>query len=147
MTNSLRLLLSVFLITCVALMTPVNSAYAAGGEEETSSGSNKTLDLSNLVLPVEDDGKLINYLFVSVIITVADGNDHWKLREEAHILRDEILKEAHKQTVGLENHPMELDKVKFRKMLDTVFDREVGPHSIASIEILASDSLNIFIEG
>lgn len=147
MFRYIRSIVSAFFLVCAAFSLATPAALAAGGGEESSSGSNKTLDLSNLVLPVENDGELINYLFVSVVITVADGHDHWDLRDRAHIIRDLILKEAHRHTVGLEGHPMELDKTKFRALLDTVFDKEVGPHSIASIEILASDSLNIFVEG
>lgn len=126
---------------------PVTPANAAGGEEAGSGNSNKTLDLSNMVLPVEQDGKLVNYLFVSAVITLNDGFDHWKLRESAHIIRDFILKEAHKTTIGLEGHPMKMDEAKFKEVVTRVFDREVGQGSIKSIEILASDSQKIFVDG
>ena len=108
-----------FLLASIAASGPVAPAYAAGGGAESEGGnSNKTLDLSNLVVPVERDGELINYLFVSVVVTVNDGQDHWKLRERAHVLRDLILKETHRKTVGLEGEPMKLDEEKMKAVED-----------------------------
>lgn len=138
---------SLLISAAVALASAVPVYAAEGGGEAKGGGSNKTLDLSNMVLPVEADGKLINYLFVSVVITLNDGFDHWQLRENAHEIRDHILKEAHRTTVGLEGRPMELDKKKLEIVLHRVFDRDVGEGSIKSIEILASDSQKIFVDG
>ena len=130
-----------------AVATPLGVAFAA--EEEASSGaaSNKTLAFSNLVVPVERDGKLVNYLFVSSIVTINDGFDHWEIREKAHVFRDLILKEVHRETVGLQGHPMDLDEEKFKAAVINVFDREVGIGCVRSIEIQASDSLKLFLEG
>lgn len=138
---------SLLISTAVALGTASPVYAAEGGGEASGGGSNKTLDLSNMVLPVEMDGKLVNYLFVSVVITVNDGFDHWQLRENAHVIRDHILKEAHRHTVGLDDRPMELDRNKLEAVLHTVFDKDVGEGSIKSIEILASDSQKIFVDG
>ena len=90
-----KFILPMFLLASIAASGPVAPAYAAGGGAESEGGnSNKTLDLSNLVVPVERDGELINYLFVSVVVTVNDGQDHWKLRERAHVLRDVLDRPA-----------------------------------------------------
>ena len=124
-------------------------AYASGGGSEASgeSNNNRTLDLPNLVVPVEHEGALINYLFVSTIVTIGDGFDLWDIRENAHVYRDLILKEAHKHTVGKEGKPMQLDDDKFKTVLMKVFEEKVGKGVIASIEIVTSDSQRIFLEG
>ena len=148
MSLSKTIILPMFLLASVAVSGLVLPAYAAGGEAESGNGnSNKTLDLSNLVVPVEQDGKLINYLFVSVVVTVNDGQDQWKLRENAHVLRDLILKETHRETVGLEGEPMKLDEEKMKAAITKVFEKAVGHDSIKSIEIQASDSQKIFVDG
>lgn len=124
-------------------------AFASGGGEaaESKSSSNRALDLPNLVLPVERDGELVNYLFVSANLTISDGVDLWDIREHAHVYRDLILKEAHRHTVGVEGKPMELDVDKFKALLTKVFEAKLGPGSISDIEILASDSQRLFLEG
>ena len=132
------------------VMMPVAPVFASGGSSEGASSdaaNNKALDLSGLVLPVERDGELINYLFVSAIVTISDTYDHWTVRERAHVYRDLVLKEAHETTVGLEGHPMEIDQPAFEALIHKVFDSELGPGSVTSIEITAVDSQKIFIGG
>lgn len=143
-----RSIVSALMALSVMTGAPFAPVNAAEGEEETGgSASNKTLDLSNLVVPVELDGKLVNYLFVSVVITINDGYDHWSYRENAHVLRDLILKETHRRTVGVEGRPMELDEDKLRAAIKRVFEAQAGADSIKSIEILSSDSQKVFIDG
>lgn len=139
-------LLCASLVTLSLLSTPVGmSAYASGGNSESK--SNRTIDLSGLVLPVEQDGKLINYLFVSVMVSISPKYDHWEVRENAHIYRDRILKEAHRNPVGLEGYPMRLDEDAFNDLMTGVFDGMLGPDSIDNIEIMAVDSQKVFLDG
>lgn len=73
-------------------------AAASDGEEEVSEKEvARSLELPDLVFPVFDDEyRLHNYLFVSARMVVADGQDTWELRDQAHIIRDAILRRAHK---------------------------------------------------
>lgn len=135
-----------FFVAFALIAAPVGmSAYAAGDAKE--SNSNKTIDLSGLVLPVEQDGKLINYLFVSAMVSISSKYDHWEVRENAHVYRDKILKEAHRNPIGLDGYPMRLDEKAFRELMDKVFDDMLGPESIESIEIMAVDSQKVFLDG
>ena len=132
-----------FAVTGFAAGPTALAAGDAGGQ----GASNRTVDLSNIVVPVERDGELVNYLFVSAVVTIASGHDHWQARDRAHILRDHILRETHRNTVGLAGHPMELDEQRFLNAVTLVFEEEMGTGSVESIEILATDSLLVFIEG
>lgn len=133
-----------FAMTIGLSTAQITPAFAAGGEK---SASNKTIDLSGLVLPVERDGKLVNYLFVSAMVTISAEYDHWEVREHAHEFRDMILKEAHKSTVGLDGKPMQLDQKAFEALIKKVFDKKLGPNSVSHIEIIAVDSQKIFLDG
>lgn len=145
MMKPLRLFYA-FFVAFALIAAPVGmTAYAAGDAKE--SNSNKTIDLSGLVLPVEQDGKLINYLFVSAMVSISSKYDHWEVRENAHVYRDKILKEAHRHPVGLDGYPMRLDEDAFRELMDSVFDEMLGPESIESIEIMAVDSQKVFLDG
>ncbi|HBJ94753.1 MAG TPA: hypothetical protein DDZ43_17895 [Hyphomonadaceae bacterium] len=90
---------------------------------------------------------MINYLFVSAVVTIASGHDHWGARDRAHIIRDGILRAAHRTPVGLAGHPMELDEQQYLDIVRMVVEEEMGEGSVESIEILATDSQLVFIEG
>lgn len=145
--KTLRALFSAFAAVAILFVSPVTLPVAYAADNGSEQMSNKTIDLSGLVLPVERDGKLINYLFVSAIVNIASGYDHWEVREHAHVYRDLILKEAHKAPVGLEGHAMELDVAAFEAIIRKVFDGQLGPGSVDKVEVMAVDSQKIFLEG
>ncbi len=140
-------LASILASTCL-IMAPVVAApaFAAGDTGGETTAKNRTIDMSGLVLPVELDGKLVNYLFVSAMIEIAPKYDHWEVRENAHVYRDALLKAAHKNTVGLEGSPMKLDTAAFEVLVSEVFDGMLGPDSVSAVEIMAVDSQQVFID-
>lgn len=86
----------------VALSAPVVAAAppAGGGHGEGEIDDKevaKSVDLTGLVFPVFDENyKLKNYLFVNARMVVADNKDTWKFREQAHVVRDAVLRQAHR---------------------------------------------------
>lgn len=64
-----------------------------GGEEEQLSA--RSMDAPYLAVPVVRDGVLVNYLFVSIRIEIAQGVDLWQTRERAHFLRDALVRASH----------------------------------------------------
>ncbi len=144
-----RLSYSLLALAVLALGPTPMIAHAAGGGggEGAEENSNKTVEFAGLVLPVERDGKLVNYLFVSVQVTLSPKYDQWEVREMAHVYRDHILKEAHKTTVGLADKPMMLDEHAFEDLMKRVFDDMLGPESVAAIKIVTVDSQKVFLDG
>lgn len=71
---------------------------ASDGEEEVSEKEvARSVEIHDLVFPVfDDDYRLHNYIFLSARMVVADGKDTWEFREQAHMIRDAILRRAHK---------------------------------------------------
>lgn len=126
--------------------TTLGPAFAAESSSDETA-SNKAVDLSGLVVPVELDGKLVNYLFVSIKVVISSKYNQWDVREQAHVYRDKILRVMHKDTVGVEGRPMELDEEKFRRLIKEVFDETLGVESVDKIEIVAVDSQKIFVDG
>ena len=144
MTFFRALIASLFLASGIGF---ASAPAMAAGDSGGGGASNRTVDMSSLVLPVARDGELINYLFVSATVTIAGGFDHWAARENAHVLRDGILREAHRHTVGLAGHPMELNEDAFRAAVVTVFEHELGAGAVEHIDIIATDSQLVFIDG
>ena len=137
----MRFVIPVFLSVMLALSAP---AYAAGGETEDDTSNNKTVELLGLVVPIEHEGKLINYLFLSVRLHIADGHDQWKYRDIGHILRHNILKAAHKETVGLEGNPMQIDEDRAQRVFKKALADVMGEGALKDVEFTSIDSLKVF---
>lgn len=138
--------LLIILTAPIAVLSP----YAVAAPAEDSGGestSNRTLELSGLVVPVERDGKLINYLFVNARVIIEDGFDHWEVREAAHVYRDRILKEVHRNPVGAADSPMKVDLAKFDAAVRKVFGDLLDEKAVKSVEVLSADSQKVFIGG
>ena len=129
-----------FALLLSALLAPM--ALGAGGDEEKA--SNKAVELPGLVIPVADDGKLVNYLFVSARIVVADGHDHWEFREQGHVIRDRILKAAHRHSFAMDGSKMELDKDATTKRITEAVETLFGEGCVAKVEFVSVDSVKVF---
>lgn len=96
----------------LAMLEPVEAApkdKAPAGESEKEIA--RSIDLGGLVFPVFDaKGHLQNYLFVDARLQVADGKDHWKYREQTHMIRDSMLRAAHRKSFHLKNDYSKLDE-------------------------------------
>lgn len=82
-------------------------ASAVPDEKEVA----RSIDLGGLVFPVfAQDQKLKNYLFVNARMKVADGKDPWKYREKAHMIRDAVVRAAHRTSFSVKDNPTKLDE-------------------------------------
>ncbi len=59
----------------------------------------KAVSVPLVALPVSLDGQLSHYVFVSMRLMVADGQDPWRARERSHWVRDAIVRAAHRSDV------------------------------------------------
>ncbi len=105
----------------------------------------RAVDVPTLAVPVFEDGRLLNYLFVSVRLQMADGVDVWKLRDRVHYLRDAMLREAHAVSVGRTDDPTRIDEDKAREVLRRGVARVTDPDQIVQIEFLSVDSKREFV--
>jgi hypothetical protein len=54
------------------------------------------MEAAYIAVPVVREGRLVNYLFVTLRIDIANGVDLWRTRERAHFLRDSLVRAAHR---------------------------------------------------
>lgn len=108
-------LLRLFMIAAMLVVASPAGASppkADGGAEAEGDDKDvgRTVELGGLVFPVfSKDRKLQNYLFVNAKMTVAPGKDPWKYREQAHFIRDAVIRAAHRRSFGAEGDPGVLD--------------------------------------
>ncbi len=115
------------------------AAYAAGdsANKKEEKEINRSVELNAMVFPVFDkDRVLVNYLYVNARMLVADGKGIWDFREKAHIVRDVVLRAAHRQSVHLEGNYTRIDEEKAEKLFVETVNRELGEEAFSSITFL-----------
>lgn len=135
---------SKFLALCVVGSTitavgPASIAYAAGdsASKKEEKEINRSVELNAMVFPVFDkDRVLINYLYVNARMLVADGKGVWDFREKAHIVRDVVLRAAHRKSVHLKGNYTRIDEQKAEKLFVETVNKELGEEAFTSITFL-----------
>jgi hypothetical protein len=97
--------------TPLALASPPAGGHGAADESPDEKEVARSVELGGLVFPVFDEkGKLKNYLFVNARMLVGPGKDPWKYREQAHFIRDAVVRAAHKTSFNMKSDPTKLDE-------------------------------------
>ncbi|WP_022698025.1 hypothetical protein [Euryhalocaulis caribicus] len=109
-------------------------------EAEPPEDNGRGVEIPTLVVPVFEDGRLLNYVFVSVRLQVADGVDPWKVRGRTHYVRDAMIRAAHKQSLGADGNGRALDREKAAKVWMATANETLGGESITGIHFLTVDS-------
>ena len=96
---------------------PAFASPPEGGHGEAASQTpdekevSRSVELGGLVFPVFDEkGKLKNYLFVNARMLVGPGKDPWKYREQAHFIRDAVIRAAHRTSFNIKGDYNKLDE-------------------------------------
>lgn len=127
------------LLTGLAMAQPSSHPGKAPAKaNEAGNDVTRSMDAPYLAVPVVRDGRLVNYLFVSIRVDVAQGVDLWRTREKAHFLRDALIRAAYSQPLTNPNAPNTLDEARaiavFRAAaIQTLGERAVGRVSIVSM--------------
>lgn len=109
---SRRLLIASLFASCAVM--PSHAAPPAHGDAAKEADEKevaRSIDLRGLVFPVFDEkGKLKNYIFVNARMLVGNGNDPWKVREKAHLIRDAVVRAAHRTSFNVHGDFEKLDE-------------------------------------
>jgi hypothetical protein len=117
-TRRLLLIATLFAVAAPlpALASPPHGEKKKEGAEEGGSAAEekevaRSVELGGLVFPVFDDRqKLQNYLFVNARMRVGPGKDPWKYREKGHIIRDAVIRAAHRVSFNVKGDKTKLDE-------------------------------------
>lgn len=80
--------------TAAALATTAAPAFASGGESKDDGPAHT--NLSGVGLPVIFEGRLRNYVFVSVELTLGDDAKADEMRAKEPFIRDALVRAAHR---------------------------------------------------
>lgn len=117
---------------------PKAKAKAEKGEAEQL--SSRSMDAPYLAVPVVRNGYLANYLFVSVRVEIASGVDLWRTREQAHILRDALVRASHEHDLSNPEDPHSLNEARAIEVYRAAAIAALGERAVAAVTIVATYS-------
>jgi hypothetical protein len=115
-------------------------AKAKGETEEGQQLSSRSMDAPYLAVPVVREGVLVNYLFVSIRIEIANGVDLWQTREQAHFLRDALVRASHANDLADPADSNALNEARAIEVYRAAAIQALGERAVGPITIVATYS-------
>jgi hypothetical protein len=112
-------------------------AKAEDGEAATTS---RSMDAPYLAVPVVRDGQLVNYLFVSLRIEISPQVDLWRTREQAHFLRDALVRASHASDLADPNDNNTLNEARAIEVYRAAAVQALGERAVTGISVVATYS-------
>ena len=109
------------------------------GEEHVPQSGPRAVILPTIAVPTFQDGFLLNYMFISVQVTVEPGVDPWKVRAHSADMRDAIIREAHRRSIGAPDAPGSLDDEVAAAVLHDAVTSIVEADSVEQIDVITAD--------
>jgi hypothetical protein len=116
--------------------------HGGGAAEPHAQGGDvtRTMDAQYLAVPVVRDGRLVNYLFVSIRIQIAPGVDLWRTREKAQFLRDALVRASHANALADPNDANALNQTLAIQVYRQAAAQTLGAQAVAGVTIVSTYS-------
>ncbi|GAM99470.1 hypothetical protein U91I_03124 [alpha proteobacterium U9-1i] len=124
----------------LAAAQPSSHGKAKGAEGAEAGESGRSMDAPYLAVPVVRDGQLVNYLFVSIRIDIPQGVDLWRTRENAHFLRDALVRASHANQLSDPNDPNHLNEALALQVFRAAAVQTLGERAVGRISIVSTYS-------
>jgi flagellar basal body-associated protein FliL len=93
------------------------------------------VDLAAVALPIIVDGRLVNYVFASIRITLSPGANAQKLREKEPFFRDALIRAAHRTPFLSDRDYISVDEAKLKAALLREARAIAGPKDIVGVAV------------
>ncbi|MGA9659802.1 MAG: hypothetical protein WBQ60_11995 [Asticcacaulis sp.] len=124
----------IFASICALLVSAKPVAASEGGTKEAS---NPSVQLGAIAIPVMVDGKLVNYIFLSIRINLNIKANEAKLREMEPYFRDALVRMSSQVSFAKPDHDDQLDEPRFKQVMTAEWSKIAGPGMIKSVDILS----------
>jgi hypothetical protein len=130
----MRKIVQILALIAALIATP---AMAAGGAATIK--IDPSIPLEPVAVPITENGKLVNYVFMSIKIILSPKADLYKLVGQEPYYRDALVRAGHRQSLGVPGDSNRVDE----KLVKAVLKREAASfmdaRMIADIEIVRQD--------
>ncbi len=112
----------------------------AMAEGDAKSDVDQSVKLSPVALPVVVDGRLANYIFVTVKILLNPGVNAIALSDKEPYFRDALVRAAHRTPFVLKDDYNHIDEAKLKAALYPEAVRIAGPGAVRGIDVLTQQA-------
>lgn len=122
----------------VAVASAVATSAAASSSEGASAAP-AALSIPGVGLPVIADGRLRNYVFVSLRLMLGAGKTVEQMKSKEAFFRDALVKAAHRTPFTVQGDWTRLDERRMSAALVAAANTISGRGSVARVEIVAQN--------
>ena len=120
----------------IALAMLASFSSSAFAEEKKKEEAGQNVWISPVALPVVVDGKLVNYVFVTVRLDLAPMVNASKLREKEPYFRDALVRAGHRTPFTLLSDLTKVDEVKLKAAMMREATAIAGPGAVRSVTLI-----------
>lgn len=131
----------VFFLSAFLLLGPLGLPIAQASEGKAEADSNRSIDIQSVPAPVFKDGKLLNYIFLSVKLEMAKGQNVLGDRERVHFVRDALVRNLHKTSIGKADKFDEVDESVALQVVRASAAQIFGDKAVAAVSINSAEPL------
>jgi hypothetical protein len=146
MTRPVSIARRALLIAPLALLAAppalASSPKAKGGEGEGDEKVDPVIKLQSLALPIIADGRLVNYVFVQLSITLKTGVPTTVFEGKEPMLRDAVVREAHSRPFTRADSNVALDEARLKASILRETSGLIGPGKVALVTIIKQTPRN-----
>ncbi|KRA58546.1 hypothetical protein ASD79_14755 [Caulobacter sp. Root655] len=144
MTRSMSIARRVLLIAPLALLA-VTPALASSPKKKDGEGEAKAdpvIKLQSMALPIIVDGRLVNYVFVQLNITLKTGVPTTAFGSKEPMLRDAVVREAHDRPFTRPDSYVALDETRLKASVLREVNGLIGPGKVALVTVVKQTPRN-----
>jgi hypothetical protein len=133
---------SLALLATPAFARSAKKEKKGGKEGEGEEAPDPVIALQSMALPIIADGRLINYVFVQMSITLKPGVPTTLFEGKEPMLRDAIVREAHSKPFVRPDSYVALDEARLKASILRETNGLIGPGKVAVVTIIKQTPRN-----
>lgn len=119
------------------LVAASSAAAARASEKAKQEPVGQYVDLSPTALPVIENGRLRNYVFVSIRVVLTPRADPVRLKTKEPYFRDALVRAAHRTPFTVAGDLTRLDEARLKASLARDAAAIAGPGLVQAVEVLS----------
>lgn len=129
----MRKILTLLVLSASLLATP------SLAEEKPAAKAEPMIQLAPVALPITQDGRIVNYVFLSIKVMLSPKADMFKLVNQEPYYRDALVRAAHRQNMGKPGDPNRVDEAVVKATLKREAASFMDARLITGIQVVRQD--------
>lgn len=135
----------IHMLLAAALLTASPAALSTAGAAEKDAAPPMTqyVDISPIAAPIVLQGRLINYIFVTVRLNLAPGADSAAVRDKEPFFRDALVRAAYRTPFVKPGDYTHINEPALKSVMMVEGARIAGPRTVISVDILKAQAQKV----